>query len=537
MTMKTIRISLSLLAASLVLSGCGDDGKSPAIRSFVASSTSLPEGGADVTFTWSVKREKTLELLPFPGVVTGTSATVTVTEPTIFTLVATNGDGTARKKVSIATGEPITVTGQVLSYYGGRPVQGVQVFVDDQFYVTDANGAFTAEGVVPPYDVGVLVTDGGVLFGAPSGTLRGSVYRGVTRPDPKILYPGSSSYTRAGQVSGTVTGGAGFPYPTPTPDPGYETSIYLSGPYASLSGFGASSADGSFLSDVYWNGGGTETVALNVIQYSNVPEISYTGYGRATGIVPDQGVADIDIAMSPIGTGHIVGTVTAPFEITGFDFIGGWADVGAPGLAPPGSIFGGPPMEYAERLYLPATVGTANDFDFPYPEIAGASFGLSVFGYGPNGSVYAIRSGLVAGETGVEVEFPAIPVLLTPVPFASAGPTTIFSVSPVEGAVYKYRFRSDGSGGPIPTFGGSASPTIDIDVYSSSNATSLPDPDLFAGVDFESREFSWSVDAVVGYGNVDGIVENAQVVPAGEYAMSSEDDERYFTYGTPLAPF
>ena len=54
--MKTnaVVLAASFLLTGVFGTGCGGDDQSPKIRSFVASDTSLPEGGADVTFTWDV---------------------------------------------------------------------------------------------------------------------------------------------------------------------------------------------------------------------------------------------------------------------------------------------------------------------------------------------------------------------------------------------------------------------------------------------------------------------------------------------------
>jgi hypothetical protein len=88
--------SLAKLFLALVMA-CGSgapsgDGK-PTIDSFTASPSFLAAGGGDSTLSWSVAGATTLSIDRGVGTVTGSSARVSVTASTLFTLTATNASG------------------------------------------------------------------------------------------------------------------------------------------------------------------------------------------------------------------------------------------------------------------------------------------------------------------------------------------------------------------------------------------------------------------------------------------------------------
>jgi hypothetical protein len=112
--------------------------------------------------------------------------------------------------------------------------------------ITDANGNFTAANVPTPYDVTVVV-NGTTDKGA-------TVYIGLTGANPVLidLIGGSATTSRTASLSGTLTGGIGFPTPGGTltrvifesPEVQDQTST-SSGPYS--------------FSNVSWNGPATTT--------------------------------------------------------------------------------------------------------------------------------------------------------------------------------------------------------------------------------------------------------------------------------------
>src|SRR5690606_30248963 len=61
----------------------------------------MPAGGGETTLQWQVSDADTLSVQPGVGEVTGTFASVTVTQRTTFTLRAENGAGTTEQEVTV----------------------------------------------------------------------------------------------------------------------------------------------------------------------------------------------------------------------------------------------------------------------------------------------------------------------------------------------------------------------------------------------------------------------------------------------------
>jgi hypothetical protein len=72
----------------------------PTINSFTATPTTVVVGRA-TTLAWAVNGATSLKITPGIGAVTGTSATVTPTANTTYTLTATNAGGSVTKKVTV----------------------------------------------------------------------------------------------------------------------------------------------------------------------------------------------------------------------------------------------------------------------------------------------------------------------------------------------------------------------------------------------------------------------------------------------------
>jgi hypothetical protein len=79
--------------------------KNPVILTFTATPANLPMGGGMVTLSWNVQKATTLSIDQNVGAVTGTSKMVNVTATTIFTLTATNADGTAKATTAAVIGQ------------------------------------------------------------------------------------------------------------------------------------------------------------------------------------------------------------------------------------------------------------------------------------------------------------------------------------------------------------------------------------------------------------------------------------------------
>ncbi|HVO31801.1 MAG TPA: hypothetical protein VMV18_13735, partial [bacterium] len=227
----------SLALAAAACGGSSKGGNPPTITSFTASPASMPLGGGEVTFHWTVTGASLLDLEPGVGAVTGTSATLAVTSSATYTLTATNSHGLAQATTNIVIGAPITVQGTVTAV---GPLAGVTVVVLGQPgtipAVTDATGSFRIDRVVPPYDIATVYP----IPGSPI-----LAWHGVTRPDPRLDSSFGFFLSPFGAgVSGTVASGAGFPEA-----PNTTTTISLYSPGSpSNSGTTASATDSTWSS-------------------------------------------------------------------------------------------------------------------------------------------------------------------------------------------------------------------------------------------------------------------------------------------------
>lgn len=85
--------------------GLADAAVAPVILTFTATPAWVPRGGGTVTLTWSVDGADVLSVSPSPGVVTGlTTAQVSITATTTFTLTASNGSGSVTADVTVRSG-------------------------------------------------------------------------------------------------------------------------------------------------------------------------------------------------------------------------------------------------------------------------------------------------------------------------------------------------------------------------------------------------------------------------------------------------
>ena len=179
----------------------------PDITSFTADPATLAPGGGEVTLSWDVTNADAVIIDPFPGVVTGNTVTVTVSESTSFLLTAANevGDALAVASVTVEPDipdqpvEPITVSGQVV-FVDASPAPFVPVWVHG-YPPTLTNGAgnFTVQGVVPPYRVTVVH---GISITA-------ITYMGLSTPSPALVLIANGTEFSATSVAGTLS--PGFP--------------------------------------------------------------------------------------------------------------------------------------------------------------------------------------------------------------------------------------------------------------------------------------------------------------------------------------
>ena len=166
----------------------------------------------------------------------------------------------------------ITVSGKVISATQQPIASSPVVITGLPATVTDANGAFTIAGVTPPYDVTVVV----------SATKLGITYRGLTRSDPTLVnFLSSTPPPNSATVSGTVSGGAGFPQPATR-----TSAVLLTSTETSASAT-PNATTGAYSLTTTWTGATTLTTVLHALQWdknaAGMPT-AFTGYGEKTGV-------------------------------------------------------------------------------------------------------------------------------------------------------------------------------------------------------------------------------------------------------------
>ena len=116
MQMSTLRRAAAALAASLLAvlaAACGGDdfAAQPTIASFSATPAALPAGGGQVVLSWSTAHASQITIDNGVGDVSGmSSATVTVTTGSTFTLTATNALGAVTALTAVTVAAPVAPT-------------------------------------------------------------------------------------------------------------------------------------------------------------------------------------------------------------------------------------------------------------------------------------------------------------------------------------------------------------------------------------------------------------------------------------------
>ena len=128
MSLRFAYLSLALLVLACAGSACGGGGSGgaggsggsigpggtgmstpppnvPVIASFTADPAVLPMGGGSVTLSWEVMNADSISIDHGVGTVTGTSTTVSATTSTIYTLTASNSNGTVSALTAVGVGQ------------------------------------------------------------------------------------------------------------------------------------------------------------------------------------------------------------------------------------------------------------------------------------------------------------------------------------------------------------------------------------------------------------------------------------------------
>ena len=484
-----------------------DAGPPAEIHSFIATPATLPAGGGSVTLAWDVSAATSISIDKGVGTVTGmSSASVSVTASTTWTLSATGHGGTATKTASVSVATTLTLHGRVLDMTRVAAT-GIPVVVTGQpSVITDSDGAFTVLNVTPPYDITVVDPTAKVA----------TVYKGLTLATPSLVLWRNTPYNRAAMsLSGFVTGGQS-PYCAGL----VCTTVFFESPegygITGTSSTGAYSMTTTFQSTApVWRGPSATVGALHAFELQfpaggSFPT-GYLGYGEVPNVtVADKGSFTQNVAMSPIGTLTLAGSVVAP---SGYSVI---------------------EKQLILKLTAPDRVGlrladdtsTNAGFNFVGPEIHDSTFTVSVVAGDAKGTTgTVVHPRINATTTSLDLEIPAGPALILPVNNATGlGLGTTFSWQPFTGGVNLLVVQPSSSSSSNPTFA----------VFTPEATASIPDLRSIGLTLPSSAAYYWSVYGYAPVASIDAMATDAGTAilfgtRATEYSTGRSADYTFTT--------
>jgi len=477
----------AFLAVALLVPACGDDetpsgplgpGAAPTIASFTATPSTLAASGDSVDLRWSTTGATSVAIEPGVGSVTPVdsgSVRRFVSATTTFTLTASNAAGSvsADAIVTVSQVTTITVTGRVVNTFG-TPLPNTPVIISGLPPTTsDGNGDFTVTGVSTPYDATVVAVS----------TKRAIVYKALTRPDPTLYSVDLTllSFPNTATVSGTITGGTGFPEPLD-----HRTLVAFGSDEAS-GGSSANSTSGAYSFTTGWGGPTTTTGTVHALQWqesAGLP-VTYKGYGTKESVALADGGTFLaqNVTMSPIPTVSMSGNVTVP---TGYTLSS---------------------KSVAVLLGLAGSITVLSDFtsslSFTYqtPNIPGKLLQLQVRAASSLGTSLAWKVGLAPDASSVSIALPASPSQSLPVDGATnVDTTTTFSWTPLPGGVHMVYFNTGGT---------------DPDYYVLTAGTSASIPNLNAiGLALpSSKAYTWNLLGFAPFATLDDAAGPGGFIP------------------------
>lgn len=199
----------------------------------------------------------------------------------------------------------LTIT--TVSEYGGGPIAGVRIQVDDgEWLVTDGDGRVVLEEVPVGFDLKVHQTTTGQGF-------RADDFWSLEEPgwNPVVLVDGSRVPLRGSDVSGTVSGGTGGPI-----------EVFVSRGWARQGMPGdTASGNGNFGTYVQWEGSGPLSAVVRALESDGSnPPAHFRGYGETAVTLTDPSggggnLTGVQVQLQPVGEMTVTGSVTVPASI------------------------------------------------------------------------------------------------------------------------------------------------------------------------------------------------------------------------------
>ncbi|HTS00171.1 MAG TPA: carboxypeptidase regulatory-like domain-containing protein [Bacteroidota bacterium] len=320
-------------------------------------------------------------------------------------------------------GSVITVTGKVLGQ-NAQAVAGVPVSIKGiPSTNTDASGNFSFTGVTTPYDISVInATQNSAL-----------IYKGLTRTDPVLVFPGTVTGTKyGGSINGTVTGGT-----FPSPGPRDITRVVWCSPEITQSA--TAGTNGSFGFAPSWYGPSTTTGGIYALQFTTdaagFPVAGgYKGYGTLTGLALANGAAlsNQKDSLLPVTSTQFAAAITLP---------GGYTLVGK-------ALF----LQVTSTAAIQLVSDTSKNLNPSYytPLVTGGTVALGIQITGTSGSQSITwKNGNAAGASGVAAAPIVPPELSLPLDAATNVDTNVtFSWTAMTGAIHVVQFIATNHANP-----------------------------------------------------------------------------------------
>lgn len=367
--------------------------------SVVLSIAGLP---ANVTATFTptsltgTELESTLAITAAAGAAE-TTASVTVT--------GTSGALSDQATLSLDV-VSLSVSGHVEAVLG-RPLIGATVKSQGETDFSDANGAFTLDGLSIPYDVVVSVASG-------SGALH--VFEGLTSATPWLApftSPGAPAFDRDVALDGTVLGGAAVA-------PDHRVIVCVEGLTAVVYGCDyVNEGETAYALTASWLDDAAVSVRLHALHVQvdvDGNPVAYHGYDVIALDLTDGVPATEDLAFAAVDDLAVEGTLSV-----------------AAGLTLDGGVVF---ARFGPNLAIPlAEIDTAvADFAVLMPAPAGVTYDVLAIAADGSGESYAWKRGTSGADLG-ELAIEASPELVAPADAATnVGLGTPFSVVPAAGA-------------------------------------------------------------------------------------------------------
>jgi hypothetical protein len=310
-------------------------------------------------------------------------------------------------------GGPVVV--RAVSGRTGVPVAGIQVQVDGQpWTTTGADGKATFAAAPRPFTVFLHQS-------RPLGDLPAVesviVLRG--RTESEVMAEVDGSPWRSTGITGTVTGRSGPPSSLVRVGLDYKEPTIG----AAIGAFSVAGGDGSFGSDIRWEGKSSEPVVLRAFESDAAnPPSHYFGFGSASASVSESDLTTgVRLSLQPVPEGAVEGAVTLPSALVSSDnpTLALWLD-----FAP------------YDRLLLTSNFTPAGKFSLVAPSVAGAQTWIGVAARGQGGFAWQERR-VDVPSGGLALDLATPPELVEPTAGAPIGAVTVFRWSPgVPGGSY-----------------------------------------------------------------------------------------------------